>query len=416
MRHILGIFFFSILLFAGDATIEVVKKADSIASIAVEDATASFETKASRLFFNNIVSDLNVLSLFNVERKHTATNYANETVLDENKQFDYVLRYRLQKDDTGKITVDFKIIYNNEVMMEKIYKTAKPELLVFVSHAIAYDINEKMGAPSVDWMKKKVIFSKLTSPGRSEIVIGDYTLTYQHTMIKGALNIFPQWANDKQDSFYYTSLSDGIPTLYLMDASSGSKKKIISSDGMLVCSDVSSDGKRLLLTMAPSGQPDIYLYNTLTKANKRITTYSGIDVNGQFMEDEKIAFVSNRLGYPNIFSKKLSGGNVEQMVHYGKSNAACSAHNEYIVYKSRESDNAFEHNTFNLHLISTKTDFIRRLTATGINEYPRFSSSGDTIIFIKNYKQQSSIGILRLEQNKSFLFPLKIGKLQSIDW
>jgi TolB protein len=256
----------------------------------------------------------------------------------------------------------------------------------------------------------------LTSPGRSEIVIGDYTLTYQHTMIKGALNIFPQWANDKQDSFYYTSLSDGIPTLYLMDASSGSKKKIISSDGMLVCSDVSSDGKRLLLTMAPSGQPDIYLYNTLTKANKRITIYSGIDVNGQFMEDEKIAFVSNRLGYPNIFSKKLSGGNVEQMVHYGKSNAACSAHNEYIVYKSRESDNAFEHNTFNLHLISTKTDFIRRLTATGINEYPRFSSSGDTIIFIKNYKQQSSIGILRLEQNKSFLFPLKIGKLQSIDW
>ncbi|RUM64525.1 MAG: hypothetical protein DSZ03_04165, partial [Sulfurimonas sp.] len=170
------------------------------------------------------------------------------------------------------------------------------------------------------------------------------------------------------------------------------------------------------LTMAPSGQPDIYLYDTVTKQKKRLTRYSGIDVNGQFMAENKIAFVSNRLGYPNIFSKKLNGGGVEQMVYYGRSNAACSAHNEYVVYKSRESNNEFERNTFNLHLISTKTDFIRRLTATGVNEYPRFSASGDTILFIKNYQQQSSVGIIRLQENKSFLFPLKIGKLQSIDW
>ena len=35
---------------------------------------------------------------------------------------------------------------------------------------------------------------------------------------------------------------------------------------------------------------------------------------------------------------------------------------------------------------------------------------------IKNYKAESSVGIIRLKQNKSFLFPLKIGKIQSIDW
>ncbi len=416
MRHLLGIFLVTLLLSANDATIEVVKKADSFASIAIEDATESFETTSSRQFFKNIVSDMNVLSLFNVERKHYINDYDDNSASLETRSFDYVLRYRLRHDDSGKIVVDMKLLHNDSVMMEKIYKMSKKNLLVFVAHSIAYDINDLMGATPVGWMKKKVIFSKLTSPGRSEIVISDYTLTYQHTIVKGALNVFPQWANSDQKAFYYTSLSGDVPTLYKMDLQSGKKVKIATSDGMLVCSDVSDDGRKLLLTMAPSGQPDIYLFDTVTKQKKRLTKYRGIDVNGQFMEENKIAFVSNRLGYPNIFSKKLNGGGVEQMVYYGRSNAACSAHNEYVVYKSRESNNEFERNTFNLHLISTKTDFIRRLTATGVNEYPRFSTSGDTILFIKNYQQQSSIGIIRLAQNKSFLFPLKIGKLQSIDW
>ena len=100
---------------------------------------------------------------------------------------------------------------------------------------------------------------------------------------------------------------------------------------------------------------------------------------------DKIVFISNRLGYPNVFSKRLGSSEVEQMIYYGKSNSACSAHGEYIVYKARESSNAFSKNTFNLHLISTKTDFIRRLTATGINEFPRFSKDGDAVLFIKNY-------------------------------
>ncbi|MDQ1244272.1 MAG: TolB protein, partial [Campylobacterota bacterium] len=142
----------------------------------------------------------------------------------------------------------------------------------------------------------------------------------------------------------------------------------------------------------------------------------GIDVGAQFMEKDKIVFVSDRLGYPNIFSLNMSSGSVEQIVHYGKSNAACSVFGKYIVYKARESSDSFGNNTFNLHLVSTETDFIRRLTAVGVNEFPRFSVDGDAIIFIKNYQSQSSIGIIRLNHNKNYLFPLKNGKIQSMDW
>jgi TolB protein len=404
------------LSFGGDATIEVVKKVNSLPSVAVEDSSISYDDTFRLKFFKSLVADLNVISLFNVDRHYRTTHFNDTSVVAENKGMNYVLRYKLFEDDSGALNIETKLISDDKNVLIKNYKIKSKKVYMFLSHAIAYDINEFMGAPSVAWMKRKVIFSRVVSPRKSEIVIADYTLSYQHAIVKGGFNVFPKWANKQQSEFYYTSLDGTKPTLKHIDIRSGMGRTLLSSDGMIICSDVSDDNSKLLLTMAPSGQPDIYMYDVNSQRYKRVTTFSGIDVNAQFMNDNTIVFVSNRLGYPNIFSKNISTDEVEQMVYYGKSNSACSARGEYVVYKARETSSAFSSNTFNLHLISTKTDFIRRLTATGVNEFPRFSKDGDAILFIKNYKQQSALGIIRLNHNKNYLFPLKFGRIQSMDW
>jgi len=416
----LKIIFLSLMLFASvfasDATIEVIKKAESLPIVAVEDASVSYNDTFKLKFFKTLVSDLNVLSIFNVDRHHRMTYYNNVDVLVENKDKDYILRYKMLEDDDGSLNLDAKLISHGETVLLKRYKVRDKKIYMFVAHTMAYDINKFMGLPSVEWMKRKVIFSRMKSPKKSEIIIADYTLSYQHVVVKQGFNVFPKWANKKQTAFYYTMLDGVKPTLKYVDVKTRTNKTILSSDGMIVCSDVSEDPKKLLLTMAPQGQPDIYLYNVDTKRYKKITSFSGIDVNGQFLGQDNIVFVSNRLGYPNIFSKNILTGEVEQMLYYGKSNSSCSVNGEYIVYKARETSSAFSRNTFNLHLISTKTDFIRRLTAVGVNEFPRFSKDGDAILFIKNYKSQSSLGIIRLNHNKNYLFPLKSGRIQSMDW
>lgn len=404
------------IMYASDATIEVIKKVDSLPSIAVEDSSLDYDDTFKMTFFKSIVSDLTVISVFNVDRNYIKVPYNSSEVAVEHKDMDYVLRYELSEGDADTLNIQVKVLLNNESVFSKNYKIKNKNMYMFVSHTIAYDINEFMGQDSVSWMKRKVIFSRVTSSKKSELVIADYTLTYQHIIVNGGFNLFPKWANKAQTEFYYTSLSGKKPTLKHVDIRTGKTKTIKSSDGMIVCSDVSLDGQNILLTMAPSGQPDVYMYNTKSKQTTRITKFGGIDVGAQFMNNNTIVFVSDRLGHPNIFSKNLESNLVEQMVYYGKSNSACSTHGSYIVYKSRESSNAFDNNTFNLHLISTETDFIRRLTAVGVNEFPRFSVDGDAIIFIKNYKSQSSIGIIRLNHNKNYLFPLKYGKLQSMDW
>ncbi len=404
------------LLFANDATIDVIKKVDALPTMAIEDGSVSYDDTFRFRFFKVLFADLNVISLFNVDKNYRKIDFYDSDVAVQNKDMNYVLRYKMIKGDNDTLNVDVKLFNDDSIVLNKKYKINKKNIYIFVSHTIAFDINKFMNAPSVEWMKKRVVFSRVVAPKKTEIVISDYTLSYQHVIVRGGFDIFPKWANKNQTALYYTSLDASEPTLKYLDIKNAKVKKIISSDGIMICSDVSDDGEKLLLTMAPNGQADVYLYNVENFKVKRLTKYGGIDVSAQFVDNENIVFVSGRLGYPNIFAKKIGSKSVEQMIYYGKSNAACSAHGEYIVYKSRESSDAFSTNTFNLHLISTKTDFIRRLTAVGINEFPRFSRDGDAIIFIKNYKSQSSVGIIRLNHNKNYLFPLKYGRLQSMDW
>jgi len=350
------------LSFGADATIEVIKKAETLPSIAVEDASRSYNHTFKLRFFKSLIADLNVISIFNVDRHYRVNEYDSSSVLVENKDMDFVLRYRLDELDNGSLAVNLKLLNKaGDAVFSKDYKVSKQNIYMFVSHAIAYDINEFMGEEPVSWIKRKVIFAKTVAPKKTEIIVSDYTLTYQHVIVKGGFNIFPKWANKAQTAFYYTSLDGNKPTLKYVDIRKGTLKTLMSSDGMMVCSDVSDDGNKLLLTMAPNGQPDVYTYNLKTKKYTKETHYSGIDVNGQFLENNKIVFISSRLGYPNVFSKTLGHNDVEQMVYYGRSNSACSASGHYVVYKARESSNAFGENTFNLHLISTQTDVIRRL-------------------------------------------------------
>lgn len=199
--------------------------------------------------------------------------------------------------------------------LSKEYRSANAESYPFLAHKMAIDINDYIKAPKVDWMERMVILSHYTKPGESEILTSDYTLTYKKQLISGGLNIFPKWANESQTAFYYTKYLDK-PTLFKFDLTNGQNHKILESNGMLVASDVSSDSTKLLLTMAPDEQADIFLYDVPSKQITKLTKYSGIDVSGNFIEDEKrVMFISDRLGYPNVFAIPLSGevsGAVEQ--------------------------------------------------------------------------------------------------------
>jgi TolB protein len=424
VRKILVVLIVSCLsLFAFDATIDIVKKGNKLPKIVVQDATDNlFADKfIEKKMFKLLVGDLKISANFIVDDRYIKTSYEGDYKenFQSNVMPDLIARFKLESRDN--ILMGYmKLINakNGSVIVQNIYKISNKKRYPFLAHRMIIDINNKLGAPSIEWMQRFVVFAKYTGKKKSDIVISDYTLSYQKTIVTGGLNIFPKWANQEQNAFYYSSYNGRTPVLYKVDLIKGKRYRIISSKGMLVCSDVSKDGSKLVLTMAPNDQPDIYLYDLKTKKLERLTKFRGIDVSGNFIDNEtRIAFVSDRLGYPNIFAKRLHlNAPVEQLVYQGKNNNSFSSYENYLVFSRREGDSEFGKNSFNLYLISTKTEYIRQLTATGKNYFPRFANKGETIMFIKNYKRQSALGIIRLYSNKSFLFPLKVGRIQSLDW
>jgi TolB protein len=302
-------------------------------------------------------------------------------------------------------------------VLKKSYAISSTAKMPFLAHKAVSDVNDVLKYPSIGWINRYVVFSRYTTPRKSEIVLADYTFNYQKIIIRGGLNLFPKWADKKQRAFYYTSYRGLVPTLYKLNIYNGSRSKVAASEGMMVCSDVSSDGAKLLLTMAPQGQPDIYELDLRTGQKIQVTRFNGIDVNGKYIDNEsRMVFVSNRLGYPNIFKKNIKGSAVSQVVYHGRNNNAVDAYERKIVYTSREGNSAFGGNTFNLYLTSTDSTTTRPLTTTGKNQFPRFSADGSVILYVKYRGESSSVGYINLQTQQSLLFPMNGRKLQSIDW
>ncbi|SFV89734.1 tolB protein precursor, periplasmic protein involved in the tonb-independent uptake of group A colicins [hydrothermal vent metagenome] len=412
MRYLLLVLL-TLNLFAVDATLTIEKDVEQRARIVLEEGSLVPHEKIFHLF----VSDLKISGHFLVDPAYHQGKFNGAIIDPVLKRGEYVLKYSFTQSSGAKLTIRLIKTSEGKEIFQKSYAIASLRKMPFLVHKAVSDINDLLRFPSIGWINRYVVFARYTSPRRSEIVLADYSFTYQKTIIRGGLNLFPIWADTHQRAFYYTSYRGLVPTLYKLNIYTGARTKIIASEGMMVCSDVSKNGSKLLLTMAPFGQPDIYELNLATGVKRRVTTFNGIDVGGKYVDDEsRIVFVSNRLGYANIFKKSILGSAVSQVVYHGRNNNAVDAYGKHIVYVSRESSSAFGNNTFNLYLTATDSTSTRPLTTTGSNLFPRFSSDGSVVQYIKHVGGGSSIGYINIDSKQSVLFPMDGKKIQSIDW
>ena len=418
MKRILWVMLCSMgLLFGADATIDIIKSTNRMPKIEVGYIAGGDSVLAKRIY-KVLLGDLNVSGHFepidgNVYSKNTIDFSAYQS-----KKIDLVGIVQVVKEN--KILKASLLVYDNNastLQINKTYQITDSALYPFIAHKMAVEINAYIKAPTIEWMNRYVVFSQYTSSGLADIVLSDYTLTYRQPIITGGLNIFPKWADSTQKEIYYTKYLTR-PTIVRHNIYTGKSEHIADSDGMAAVSDISKDGKKLLITLAPKHQSDIYLLDVSSKTFSQLTKYSGIDVSGYFIDKERsMVFVSDRSGYANIYAKKLDlEAPAEQVVYHGRNNNSISAHGDYVAYSSRESDNEFGANTFNIYLISMRTDYIRRLTAIGNNQMPRFSKDGGSVMFLKHTSGQTALGVIRLDHNKSYLFPLSKANIQSFDW
>lgn len=411
MKYIL-FFLLTFNLYSFDAVLDIEKDVETKPSIALmEDSSTAGSTANHSKMFGILLNDLKISGHFTVDTKLQRGTF-DDTLLPVNlHDREYVIKYKYGASGT---TLDVKLIRvaDSFMVFQNKYSINAMARYPFLAHNAVVEFNKVLGFEDISWMKRNILFSKYTGSRQSEIWIADYTLNFASVVLRGGLNLFPKWADSAQSAFYYTSYNLALPTLYKVDMNSGSRSKVVASEGMLVASDVSQDGSRILLTMAPNGQPDIYEFDVNSKSTKRLTTFSGIDVNGKYIGDEsQITFVSDRIGHANIYMKAIGSRSVSRVARYGNNNSSCDAFGQNILYSVKEGSAS------NIYLGSVaSSSYVRPLTSNGHNSFPRFSTDGKVILYIKKNGGSNSIGYMNLATKQSALFPMKSGKIQSIDW
>jgi len=410
MKTLLLLFLPFFLLAAPDGKLKISKDVDQRASIAVVDAGVATET--TKKLHHVFLSDLKISGHFVPDKRYLKGTYDN-IIVPSMRAKEYVLKYSFASKERGAVLM-VRLLKgaNSSVVLEKKYAIPSASKFPFIAHKATTDLNAALGYKSIAWINRYVVYARYTGKKQSEILLADYTFNYSKTVIRGGLNLFPQWGDTKQRGFYYTSYETGTPTIFHLNIYTGKRRKIVSSPGMLICSDVSRDGSKLLLTMAPNFQPDIYEFDVASQKATRLTTFSGIDVNGKYSDNERsITFVSDRIGRPNIYKKRMGSKAVMQLIFHGKKNNSCDTYGKKIVYSSKEGSGRF-----NIYLANSAGGSVRPLTSGGSNQFPRFAPDGNTVLYIKRSKGMNAIGYIGLQTNLSMLFALGNRKIQSIDW
>ncbi|MDR2099534.1 MAG: hypothetical protein LBP40_01740, partial [Campylobacteraceae bacterium] len=193
------IFGFATLFAAGDATIEIVKTMDKLPVIQIQDASGSGVSSMLRnKIFSRLIADLKITTYYDINEAYGVALWDDSYRVGYgiDTKTDLVLRYKLTEGFDDSITANTKLINtrSGSVISERVFKISKSSHYPMLPHSIVMSVVKDTKQDPVDWMNRYIIFAKNTAPGESEIVIADFTLTFQQTIVKGGFNIFPKWA------------------------------------------------------------------------------------------------------------------------------------------------------------------------------------------------------------------------------
>ncbi|NOZ00645.1 MAG: hypothetical protein GXP54_01990 [Deltaproteobacteria bacterium] len=210
----------------------------------------------------------------------------------------------------------------------------------------------------------------------------------------GIVAMLPAWSMGGGVAF--TGFRRGNPDTYIADCPGcpGGKVRALSSrQGMNSGIAYSPDGKSAALTLAPDGNPDIYLIDPETgDEQSRLTSAPSIDTSPCWSPDGKrIAFVSDRMGGPQIWIMRSDGTEKRPLPLPGYYNTSpdWSPDGAEIVFQTRGEGSRFSIRVYNL-----KTGGLRYLTGSGDCEEPSFSPDGRMIVFTRKDHGQQLLWIM----------------------
>jgi TolB protein len=148
---------------------------------------------------------------------------------------------------------------------------------------------------------------------------------------------------------------------------------------------------------------------------RRLTRDWAIDSSASFSPDsQKIAFVSERPGTPQIYTMNVDGTSVKRLTFQGNYNQTphWSPRGDWIVFNARD-----ERLVYDIFKIKPDTGEIVRLTQDqGNNEHPCFSPDGNHVVFSSTRSGESKIYIMNADGTNQRPISRSKGEYTTPDW
>jgi TolB protein len=292
----------------------------------------------------------------------------------------------LDKSDLEIMVSLYDVLEGKEIYRKR-YRAPKG-LVRPLGHNIADDIYREL-AGSKGTFKSRLAY--LTEKeGVKDIFIADWDGgRVKEVGLRERILMPPRWTRDG-GSLLYSAERKRRWSVFLLDLRAKKERLVIGGPGTNLAGDVNQPGD-IVFSSTQEGSPDIYILKA-DRTLRRLTSDRGIEVSPSFQPaGEKIAFVSDRSGSPQIYIMDSSGYNIARSTFKGGYNTSPSWHpeGERIVFAGRYSG---KNQVFTARADGSETVM---LTDRGNNEEPAFSPDGRFIVFSSDRDGHKAVYMMR---------------------
>ena len=223
-------------------------------------------------------------------------------------------------------------------------------------------------SPSMSPGGKYLAFTSFKD-GRSNLYVLDAEKnTEVYADRSDGMKIGTTWLN--KSTIIYSHTSGRTSTIFSYDVEGRSKKTLIQKEGILASPAMSPDGNRMLFVSDMFGTPQIFVRDNTSGEVKRLTYYGNYNSAPSFSpKGDLITFVSKLEGGFEICTMNADGSNQRVLTNDGTINDSpqFSACGRYILYSSLRSGK------YSTHIMLFNGDNKRSLRFSDYNEeQPRF--------------------------------------------
>ncbi len=203
-------------------------------------------------------------------------------------------------------------------------------------------------------------------------------------------HLSPSWSADGR-YLAYTSYESKNPDIYLYDTVTRTKRRITHSSGLDSGANFAPNGKLVAHTSSRGDDTDIFTITPAGTERKLLLEGSGLDVDPKFSPDGKwLAWVSGRFGNPHIFVAALSWNGDQPKITGDKRLTFSGWYNATPAWTPESDKIAFggydkDIDRWDIFIMNPDGTQLERLTLkSGDSESPSFSPNGQLIVFQSN--------------------------------